>query len=117
MAKRRAFLNLGDDSMKIAAELRESITNEQRTAWQLDSPVEWANESYQVTIAPATNYCVQQQGACWYSSDNMMLSRGEPWRQISVSEDYLQRHHANVSLRLQQSGIRLAVLLNQAFRQ
>lgn len=108
--------NMGNDPMKIAAGLRNSVTDEQRAAWQNDSPVEWANESYQVTIAPATNYCVQQQGACWYSSENMMLNRGEPWREIAITDDYLKMQGAIVSRRLQQAGIRLAKLLNQSFQ-
>ena len=107
--------SLGDDFRQIAVELRESISDEQRSEWQHDSPIEWANESFQITIAPSVNYCVQKQGACWYSSDNMMLNKGEPLRNIDISEDYLETHTAIISQRLQQAGIRLAELLNEAF--
>jgi hypothetical protein len=108
--------NLGADYLKIAAELRESITDQQRTAWKYDSPIEWADESFQVTITPSVNYCVQKQGACWYSSDNMMLNKGEPRRDITITDDYLEMHSAIISQRLQQAGIRLAELLNEAFQ-
>ena len=108
--------NLGDDHMKIAADLRESITEQQRVEWQHDSPVEWANESFQITIAPSVNYCEQKEGACWYSSDNRVLNKGEPLRYIEITEDYLEMHAAIVSQRLQQAGIRLAELLNQALK-
>ncbi len=108
--------NLGDDYLRIAADLRKLITKKQRMAWQHDSPVEWANESFQITIAGAVNYCVLKQGACWYTSDNLMLDKGEPWRDITITNDYLEMHAAIVSQRLQQAGVRLAELLNEAFK-
>jgi len=107
--------SLGDDFRQIATELRESISDEQRGDWRRDSPIEWANESFQITISASVNYCVQKQGSCWYSSDNMMLDKGEPWRDIAITDDYLDMHSATVSLRLQQAGVRLAELLNAAF--
>ena len=107
--------NLGDDYLRIAARLRESIADEQRMAWKLDSPIEWANESFQITIAASVTYCVQKQGACWYSSGNRVLDEGEPWRDFTITDDYLEMHAALVSQRLQQAGVRLAELLNQAF--
>ena len=106
--------SLGDDFRQIAVELRESISDEQRSEWQLDSPIEWANESFQIAITPSVNYCVQKQGACWYTGDNMMLDQGESWRDITITNDYLETHAAIVSQRLQQAAIRLAELLNEA---
>ncbi len=108
--------NLGDDFLRIAEDLRDSITEKQRNEWQHDSPIEWVDESYQITISASVNYCVQKQGACWYSNDNMMLDKGEPWRDIKITDDYLKSHSATVSLRLQQAAIRLAELLNRAFQ-
>ncbi|MGI9220462.1 MAG: S1/P1 nuclease [Woeseiaceae bacterium] len=106
--------SLGDDFVKIAAELGGAITEQQKDAWQFDSPIEWANESYQVTIAPETGYCVQKQGACWYSSNNMMLDDNEPWHTLKIDNEYLRRHAPLVQKRLQQAGIRLAQILNQS---
>ena len=54
---------IGDDYAQIAANLRDDISEEQRAQWRPDSPIEWVNESFQITISPATNYCVQKQGA------------------------------------------------------
>jgi len=45
-----------------------------------------------------------------------MLDKGEPWRDIEITDDYLKMHSATVSLRLQQAAIRLAELLNRAFQ-
>jgi hypothetical protein len=106
--------NLGDDYASIADRVSGRITALQRADWQYDSVIEWANESYQVTIAPATRYCVWQQGACWYSVDNMMLDKGEVRRELAVSNGYLRRQGEVVERRLQQAGVRLAQLLNQA---
>jgi hypothetical protein len=106
--------NLGDDYSQIALRLRKQISDEQRMAWKYDSPVEWANESYQITISPTTKYCVQKHGACWYKEDNMMLDQGEAWRHDSISDDYLLKNAPIISLRLQQAGVRLGQLLNQS---
>ena len=105
---------IGDDYAQIAANLRDDISEEQRAQWRPDSPIEWVNESFQITISPATNYCVQKQGACWYSSDNMMLDQGEEWRNLTITADYLQLQAPIIELRLQQAAIRLAQLLNQS---
>lgn len=107
--------NLGNDYRQIAARLGGQISAAEREAWRHDSPIEWANESFQVTIAPATGYCVWQQGACWYSADNMLLSGGEQRRLQTISRAYLRRHAETVERRLQQAGVRLAEVLNRAF--
>lgn len=105
---------LGDKFRRIAGVLRRGISDADREAWRHDSPVEWANESFQVTISPAAGYCRWQQGACWYSADNMLLDEGEEWRFVPIDEAYLDRHGPTVVLRLKQAGIRLAELLNRA---
>ena len=105
---------LGDDYREIATDLRGAISEQQRAAWKYDSPIEWVNESFQITISPAAGYCIQKQGACWYSSDNMMLDQGEEWRNLTISADYLQMHAPIIKLRLQQAAIRLAQLLNMS---
>ena len=105
---------IGDDYAEIAVNLRDDISDQQRAAWRPDSPIEWVNESFQITISPATDYCIQKQGACWYSSDNMMLDQGEEWRNLTITADYLQLQAPIIELRLQQAAIRLAQLLNQS---
>ncbi len=108
--------NLGQDYLRIAAELRGSISDWQRVDWQDDSLVAWANESYQITIAPSVGYCVRKQGACWYSEDTKLLSTGEPRRRMAISDDYLRQHKAIVSKRLKQAGLRLAALLERSLQ-
>jgi hypothetical protein len=106
----------GDDYQAIANDLQEAISDQQRLDWMYDSPIEWANESYQITISPGSGYCVQQSGACWYNSDNMMLDQDEAWHTFAVDEQYLRRNAPLVAERLQQAGIRLGKLLNQSLQ-
>ena len=108
--------NLGDDYHNIAARLGAAIAAEQRDAWRYDSPVEWANESYQTTISATTGYCVRKQGACWHEVDNMLLDDGEPRRLMEIDDAYLEQHRMIVSQRLQQAAVRLAEMLNQLLR-
>lgn len=105
---------IGSDYLQISAQLKKEITDEDRARWKYDSPVEWANESYQITISPATEYCTQQKGACWYSADNMMIDNGERQRELVASEQYLTKHKESIELRLKQAGVRLAALLDTA---
>ena len=106
--------SMGDDYRQIATRLGARLSDPQRAAWQHDSVIEWANESFQITIAPATRYCVWQQGACWCSADNMLLDEGEIRREQEISNSYLRRQGQVVELRLQQAGVRLARLLTQS---
>lgn len=107
--------NLGTDYVRIATELRASISDWQRVSWLGSSPVEWANESYQITIAPSVDYCVRKQDACWYAADRLYLQQGDPRRRMAISDAYLKEHGPVVARRLQQAGLRLSELLNQAF--
>ena len=107
---------LGDDSRAIADRLLGEITDRDRAAWKYDVPVEWANESFQLSISKNMGYCVQQSGACWYEPDNMMLSKGENRRVMPIDQDYIDRHLPTIELRLKQAGVRLAAVLNEALR-
>jgi len=107
---------LGDDSRTIAKSLRSNIADSDREAWMFDSPIEWANESYQITTSPDMDYCYVRGGACWYTADNMMLSGGEAFRTIHIDQEYLDRHLQTVELRLKQAGVRLAAVINDALR-
>lgn len=107
---------LGANYLQIAAKLRADLSDRDRAEWMFDSPVEWANESYQITISAKVQYCTQKQGACWYSKNNMMLNPGEVWREVDITRRYTARHRKTVELRLKQAGIRLAALLDSALQ-
>ena len=88
--------SLGSDSSAIAAELRADISDADRDSWQFDAPVEWANESYRITIDAAAEYCTMREGACWYSANNMMLQRGEERRAVTFDRQYVATHRGTV---------------------
>jgi hypothetical protein len=105
---------IGADYTQNAEVLRSEISNGNREHWKFDSPVEWANESFQITTMESVEYCVKQQGACWYSEDNMILQDEEPRRRVTVDQAYMGAHVEAIKLRLKQSAIRLAAVLNAA---
>ena len=104
--------NIGTDFNQNAALLDAEISSAERDHWRFDSPMEWANESFQITTAADVEYCIRQQGACWYSANNMMLQDNEPRRTVTVNQTYLSAHTDVVKTRLKQSSVRLGALLN-----
>ena len=107
---------LGGNSDAIATTLRSRVTDADRDAWIYDSPVEWANESYQITVSPSVEYCHVQSGACWYDTDNLLLQREEERRTVVVDDAYVALHRSTVETRLTQAGVRLGAILNRVFR-
>lgn len=107
---------LGDDYMAIADRLQAAVSDAERERWRYDSPVEWANESFQIAIAPSSRYCVLRQGACWYANDNFILNAGETRRELAIDDSYLAEQQAIVEQRLTRAGVRLGALLNRLLR-
>jgi len=106
----------GKDANAISNDLFATITEEERHTWQLDSPAVWANESYQLTLAPQTGYCTLKEDACWYWPYIKTLGEGNLQREMIITQDYLSTNEEVIELRLQQAGIRLGVVLNQALK-
>lgn len=98
-----------------AAILNGSITDGQRRNWVRSQPWQWAGESYKVTTAARTGYCVRKAGACWYSAAKQDFAAGDPQRTQLVDEAYLDRARPIVETRLRRAGIRLAEALNRSF--
>lgn len=107
---------MGKDAKAIASKLYASLAENQARSWQSDSPIEWADESYQVTLSSQTGYCTMNEGACWYWSMNMMLDEGEMQREMIITQGYLSANQKIIELRLQQAGIRLGAMLNAAMK-
>lgn len=98
-----------------AAILAAPITRSQRRSWVRSKPWQWAGESYKVTIAGRTGYCVRRQGACWYSGAKREFAEGDSPRILAVDDSYLDRARPIVETRLRRAGIRLADALNRTF--
>jgi len=105
---------IGKDYRAVAESLGAEITRSERMDWIHDGPVEWANESYRIAIDPDTRYCIDKQDACWYETDNFILSPGETQKTLEINRAYLKRHRGTVEQRLKQAAVRLAYVLNRA---
>ncbi len=95
--------------------LNTSISDRKRRKWVRSQPWRWAGESYKVTIAGRTGYCIRKSGACWYSADKEEYASGDPQRTHAVDDSYLDGGRPIVEARLRRAGIRLAHALNQTF--
>lgn len=98
-----------------AAILTASITDDQRRNWVRSKPWQWAGESYKITLAGRTGYCVRKGGACWYSATKRDFAASDPQRSQRVDDAYLDRAKPIVEARLKRAGIRLAEALNRSF--
>ncbi|HSY48873.1 MAG TPA: S1/P1 nuclease [Thermoanaerobaculia bacterium] len=88
-----------------ADRLKSGITAAQQTEWlAVAAPIDWADESYAITITPDVQYCkmTASQSAC----NSIKKSR-------TLAEPYQKEFEKGVETRLQQAGVRLASLLKQ----
>ncbi|HEU0099751.1 MAG TPA: S1/P1 nuclease [Allosphingosinicella sp.] len=98
-----------------AALLNGSITNRERSNWVRSEPWQWAGESFKVTTAGRTGYCIRKAGICRYSEARQDFAAGDPQRVQLVDNAYLDRAKPIVETRLKRAGIRLAEALNRTF--
>jgi hypothetical protein len=95
---------VGPDVQEAATDLIDSITPEMKTKWSASDPRDWANESFAISEAVKTQYCVMHGSSC-----------DQPDGNISISQDYLDANEPLVKEQLQRAGVRLARLLDTAF--
>lgn len=100
----------------VAAELRSTIDDEERERLHDSTPVDWADESFKISIRDDVGYCfdLDAPDVCGYDLDNPTLDPGEPLRGFSVDEAYLDLHGDRVARRVLAAGVRLAGLLNES---
>jgi hypothetical protein len=96
---------VGPDVSDAVTELLESITPELQTRWTASEPRDWANESFAISEAVKTGYCVVHGDSC-----------DMPGGSITIGADYLDANQAVVKEQLQKAGVRLAHTLDAAFR-
>ena len=106
--------NLPGDPYTIAQELLEDVTDQDRATWRASRPIDWANESFAISVSPEVGYCVRTEFGCWYDAQNQRFDHGEPERTIVVDRAYIEANAPTVSDRLVKAGVRLGALLNQA---
>ena len=79
---------------EVAKRLTANLTREERFKWQAGNPTKWTNES--LTLVRSHAY--------------------KTGRSVELSDDYVEKARPIVRTRLAQAGIRLAWLLNIAFK-
>ncbi len=92
-----------DDWWTYAQTLASQITPAMRTEWLAEGAQSWAQQSYDITIGEATQYCALKQGACRSISGKRNLMAA-----------YQTLFQPKVELRLQQAGVRLANVISRA---
>ncbi len=95
---------VGPDALEAATDLADAITPEMRERWNASDPRDWANESFAVTEAVKTGYCVMHGSSC-----------DLPGGSVSIGAGYLDANEPVVKEQLQKAGVRLARLLDVAF--
>lgn len=88
-----------------ADSLNDNITDDDTSAWLGGTHVDWANESYQLTINPDVEYC--QENADNTSCDPL------PGPGRTLTDAYQKKHEEEVETRLEQAGIRLADIIQK----
>jgi len=105
---------LPGDAYTLARQLLGEATDDDRATWQGSSPIDWANESFVISVSPEVEYCVGSEKGCWYSAGNERLDPGEPERIVVVDQRYIETNGPTVGDRLVKAGVRLGGLLNRA---
>ncbi len=98
----------------LAAEWSLQVGDAERAAWLSARPWQWSAESYVVTLAPATGYCVLVGAACQYSATDATWSEGEAKRSVQIDGAYMDWAMPIIQRRITQAGVRLGHLLNLA---
>jgi S1/P1 Nuclease len=81
---------LGGDPYVIARDLLDGGTDEDRAAWRGSGPIEWAKESFAISVSREVGYCVRTDSGCWYDAQNQRLDLGEPERTVLVDRAYIE---------------------------
>jgi S1/P1 Nuclease len=94
---------IGANVLAAARDLLNSITPAEKEEWSRTNPRDWANESFAITEAVATKYCVQHGSSCDAASGTVV-----------IDDSYVQANAKVLREQLQKAGVRLAHLLESA---
>lgn len=87
------------------ANLIASITPAMKAQWIASEPRDWANESFAISEAVATQYCVMAAGSC----------NSPPSAHVTIDDAYVDMSAPIIRERLQRAGVRLADLVDKVF--
>lgn len=94
------------DLFAFADRLQATITDAQRTAWLASKPLQWAQESYDITTLPDFQYC--RRTSCDAGCE-ALKAHGRV-----LTKAYQDEFADDVELRMEQAGTRLASLIHAA---
>ncbi|NOX41104.1 MAG: S1/P1 nuclease [Alphaproteobacteria bacterium] len=111
---------IGKDSMQLAENLWDEVTDQDRKAWagvKIDQTTisSWANESFKITVQASTGYCSTVGRECWYTSSRKQYVKGDDKKVVPTNEAYLDRQCPIIERQLEKAGVRLAQILNLMF--
>lgn len=95
-------------------ELQKTTTLAKERELVEGAPVQWANESYKITLAPGVGYCIQVGPVCRYSQEVERLKTGGKTREVVIDQTYLNTYGKDAEDQVRAAGFRLAHLINQA---
>ncbi|UWU82997.1 S1/P1 nuclease [Bradyrhizobium yuanmingense] len=97
---------VGEDPIAAASDIAKSITPALQELWtQASDPRDWANESFAISRAAATQYCVRHGDSC-----------DQPTDDIVIDAAYIEANREVVRTQLAKAGVRLAHLLNKVLQ-
>lgn len=88
---------------RFADRLQKRIKEEKKTGWLDSEPLDWAQESYDITRSRKVQYCRPTNTSCQSFGQGRMLT-------AKYQKEFLD----DVELRLQKAGTRLAALISEA---
>jgi hypothetical protein len=113
----RVFGNIAEplsgSIQSVAASWSDGVTASQRAEWLSAPPWQWSKESFAVTIAASTRYCVMVGTNCQYDSGRPAFDGSSP-RSVAVDAAYQTQAMPIIQQRITQAGIRLGHLINLA---
>ena len=94
---------VGSDVVKAANSMMAAITPDMLNQWTSSTPRDWANESFAISEAVTTLYCVMHGQSCDSTRDA-----------LTITTEYLESNKPVVRVQLQKAAVRLAHLLDMA---
>jgi hypothetical protein len=88
-----------------ADRLRKKITAKERTQWAAAKPLQWAQESYDITTSNDVLYCKESHHVCKAFGHGRVLH-----------ESYQDEFLGPVDKRLEEAGVRLAAMIHEALQ-
>ena len=105
---------VGTDVAAAVDQLTGEVVSADTWAWVQSTPVDWANESFAISIADPTDYCDLAGATCEYEPGNVQFDPGESERVVTIDADLHRDEHADHPRSAEAGGVRLAHLLDEA---